>query len=341
MSNTRTVRVAQIGCGYWGPNLLRNLAGIPTCEVGLLVEASPERRSYVTQNFPNVPTRAEAEAAFTDPQIEACVIATPARTHFELARRALEHGKHIFVEKPLAMTVAEVDALAALARPRGLVVMAGHTFLYNAAVRHLRELIVSGELGRIFCIYSQRLNLGILRSDINVMWNLAPHDVAILCYLLGGPPVSVSAVGTDFIQPGIEDVVFMDMEWPDRVRGHVHVSWLDPNKIRSVTVVGSRKMAVYDDVAKDKIAIYDKGIDLVQDEKQGLAYDRPSANRPVHRSGQVVLPALDYPEPLRTELDHFLDCVRTGQEPLTGLSHAREVVRILELGELSLAARRR
>ena len=341
MSNTRTVRVAQIGCGYWGPNLLRNLAGIPTCEVGLVVEASGERRNYVAQNFSNVPTGAEAEAAFTDSSIEACVIATPARTHFELAKRALEHGKHIFVEKPLAMTVAEVDALAALARPRGLVVMAGHTFLYNAAVRHLRELIVSGELGRIFCIYSQRLNLGILRSDINVMWNLAPHDIAILCYLLGGPPASVSAVGTDFIQPGIEDVVFMDMEWPDRVRGHVHVSWLDPNKIRSVTVVGSRKMAVYDDVAKDKIAIYDKGIDLVQDANQGMPYDRPSANRPVHRSGQVVFPELDYPEPLRTEMDHFFDCVRTGNEPLTGLTHAREVVRILELGEQSLAARRR
>jgi predicted dehydrogenase len=325
--------IAQIGCGYWGPNLLRNLAVLPNARVGLVVEAAAERREYVTKNFPGVPVAVEVGRAVDDPAIEAVVIATPARTHFDLARRALRAGKHIFVEKPLAMSVREVDALAAIAREKNRVVMAGHTFLYNSAVRHLRSLVESGELGQLHYAYSQRLNLGIVRSDINVMWNLAPHDVAILCHLFGGPPQQVEARGTAFIQPGIEDVVFMDLVWPGGVRGHVHVSWLDPNKVRGLTLVGSRKMAVYDDMAKEKIMLYDKGADLVPEDRQGMPFDRPPQNRIVHRVGEMTRPALEYPEPLQVELQHFADCIRSGAEPLTGITHARQVVGVLETAQ--------
>lgn len=332
----RKINVAQIGCGYWGPNLLRNLINLPGCRVALLADASAERRQYVQATYPQVPVAAEFEAALADASIDALVIATPARSHFALARRALLAGKHIFVEKPLAMTVAEVDELSAIAARQQRVVMAGHTFLYNSAVRHLRELVRSGELGQIYYVYSQRLNLGVLRSDINVMWNLAPHDVSILCYVLDGSPREVSAVGTAFIQPGIEDVVFMNMVWPGGVRGNVHVSWLDPNKTRCITLVGSKKMAVYDDTAKDKITVFDKGIDLVPGDRQGMPFDYQPFHRVVHRTGAMTKPALDYPEPLQVELSHFLECVRSGAEPLTGVTHAREVVRILEAAQQSL-----
>ena len=332
--------MAQIGCGYWGPNLLRNLISLPSCRIALLVEASAERRQYVQKTYAAVPVAADFEGALQNPDIDALVIATPARTHFSLAERALQAGKHIFVEKPLAMTVAEVDDLAALAAQRQRVVMAGHTFLYNAAVRHLRELVRSEELGQIYYVYCQRLNLGVLRSDINVMWNLAPHDVSILCYVLDGSPVEINAVGTAFIQPGIEDVVFMDLVWPGGVRANVHVSWLDPNKTRSITVVGSKKMAVYDDTAKDKITVYDKGIDLVPDDRQGMPFDHQPFHRVVHRTGAMTRPALEYPEPLQVELAHFIDCVQRGTEPLTGIAHAREVVRILEAAQQSLNRRR-
>ncbi len=337
---SRKITVAQVGCGYWGPNLLRNLVALPECRVAMLVEASAERRAYGQTTFPDIPATADLERALADPAIDALVIATPARTHHGLARRALLAGKHIFVEKPLAMSVAEVDELAAIAVERGRVVMTGHTFLYNSAVRYLRTLVESGELGQVHYVYSQRLNLGIVRSDINVMWNLAPHDVAILCYLLGGPPQQIEARGTDFIQPGIEDVVFLDLVWPNRVRGHVHVSWLDPNKVRSLTLVGSRKMVVYDDMAKDKISVYDKGADLVPEDRQGMPFDRPPVNRIVHRTGAVTLPALDYAEPLHVELSHFLECIRTGATPLTGASHAREVVGVLETAQKSLDRQR-
>lgn len=337
---SRPIVIAQIGCGYWGPNLLRNLTALGGCKVALLAELSAERREYVAKTFSGLPVTAELERALDDPSIDALVIATPARTHHALARRALLAGKHVFVEKPLAMSVAEVDELAALAASRQRTVMVGHTFLYNAAVRHLRALVDSGELGQIHYVYSQRLNLGIVRSDINVMWNLAPHDVSILCYLLGGAPLQVEARGTDFIQNGIEDVVFMDLVWPNRVRGHVHVSWLDPNKVRAITLVGSRKMAVYDDMAKDKIAVYDKGADLVPEDRQGMPFDRPPVNRIVHRTGAVTLPALEYPEPLHVELSHFVDCIRTGATPLTGVAHAREVVGVLESAQRCLDRQR-
>ncbi|QYM77527.1 Gfo/Idh/MocA family oxidoreductase [Horticoccus luteus] len=326
-----TIEIAQIGCGYWGPNLLRNFSAVKGCRVKYLADLSEERRKFVAQSFPATHAIAEIDAILNDREINAVVIATPAGNHFELGRRALLAGKHIFVEKPLATTVAEVDELAQLAAERKLQVMVGHTFLYNSAVRYVRKMIEGGELGELRYIYSQRLNLGRIRSDIDALWNFAPHDIAIIQYWLGDPePEEVTRHGMDFIQPGVQDVVFLNIKYPQKVMANIHVSWLDPQKTRKMVVVGSKKMVVYDDAAEDKIAIYDKGIDRKAVLGQNMDYDKPMSAQFSYRSGDILLPQINFIEPLRAEADHFVDCVRRNVTPLTGIDHARKVVRILE-----------
>jgi predicted dehydrogenase len=323
--------VAQLGCGYWGPNLLRNFAALPGCEVRYVADPSPERRAFVAQTFPRTRAIEAPDAALDDPAVAAVVVATPAATHFALARRALEAGKHILVEKPLATSAAEVDELARCAAGRGLVVMAGHTFVYNPAVRYVKRLIDGGELGEVRYVYSQRLNLGRIRSDIDALWNFAPHDISILQYWLDDrEPSSVVRQGMDYIQAGVDDVVFLNLAYPNKVLANVHVSWLDPQKVRKMTVVGSRKMVVYDDVADDKIAIYDKGIDRKAVLGEHMDFDHPARTTFSYRSGDILLPQVRWEEPLRAEAEHFVDCVRTRKDPLTGIAHARTVVSILE-----------
>lgn len=329
--------VAQIGCGYWGPNLLRNLWANPSCRVKTVIDASADRRSYVESNFPGIATGDDWTDVLRDPEIDAVVVATPASNHYELTRAALLAGKHALVEKPLAMRASEAQELAQLATAQRRVLMAGHTFLYNGAVRHFRELIDKKDAGDIFYFYVQRLNLGQARSDVNAWWNLAPHDVSILLYLMNGEmPESVSATGVDYLQPGIEDVVFARLTWPNRVTAHVHVSWLDPHKVRRMTLVGSRKMVVYDDVADHKISVLDKGFDVVPRAGQEMDYDQPPGVQLVHRAGDVVLPNIKMEEPLKVEVAHFIDCIENDREPLTGPEHARDVVAILEAGQRSL-----
>jgi predicted dehydrogenase len=328
--------LAQLGCGYWGPNLLRNFSTLPGCRVKWVAEPSPERRAYVEQNYPRTETTPEWERAVGDPEVEGVIISTPASTHYALARAALQAGKHVFVEKPLAMSVAEADELLALTA-EGQTLMVGHTFLYNPAVRYVKRLLEEGELGPVYYIYSQRLNLGQVRSDVNAWWNLAPHDVSILLYLMGGElPTSVAAHGVDYIQSGIEDVVFATLTWPSRVTAHIQVSWLDPGKVRKMTLVGSRKMVVYDDVSDDKIAIYDKGVDRVPRAGQRMDYDHFNNFQLLHRAGDVLLPRIQFREPLGLEAAHFVECIQTGQEPLTGGRHGRDVVAVLEAGQQAL-----
>jgi predicted dehydrogenase len=263
------------------------------------------------------------------------VIATPAATHYALTKAALTAGKHVLVEKPVAMSIAEADELVAASA--GRVLMVGHTFLYNAAVRHLKKLIDAGELGTLYYVYSQRLNLGQVRSDVNAWWNLAPHDVSVLLYLRDGAlPARVSARGVDSLRPGVEDVVFATLTWSDRVAANVHVSWLDPSKVRKMTIVGSRKMVVYDDVSEDKIVVLDKGVDRVPRAGERMDYDEPDRYQLVQRAGDVWLPRIDFPEPLKVEVAHFLECIRTGSTPLTDGRHARDVVAVLEAGQRSL-----
>lgn len=326
----QTLVLAQLGCGYWGPNLLRNYSALPGCWVKTVVDASADRRAFVEANFPKTRAAEQASGVFADPEVDAVIIATPAGTHFELARAALQAGKHVFVEKPLATSVAEVDELGRIAAERRLTVMAGHTFIYNAAVRYVKQLIDRGDLGEVRYIYSQRLNLGRIRSDIDALWNFAPHDISIIQYWLNNPePLTVTRQGMDYMQPGIEDVVFLGLTYPGKVMANIHVSWLDPQKVRKMIVVGSRKMVVYDDVADDKIAIYDKGIDVKAALGNRMDFDAqpPQFN---HRSGDILLPQVKFDEPLKIESQHFVDSIRKGQTPLTGIAHARTVVGILE-----------
>lgn len=340
MTSEQRVVVAQFGCGYWGPNLLRNFSAQPGCHVKWVAEQSPERRAYVEANYSRTRTTGEWEMVVGDPEVEAVVIATPASTHYRLAKAALEAGKHVLVEKPLAMTTREADELVSLATTTGRTLMVGHTFLYNEAVRYVKRLLEQGELGQVYYIYSQRLNLGLIRSDVNAWWNLAPHDVSVLLYFMDDElPVAVSAHGMAYIQTGIEDVVFATLTWANGMGAHVHVSWLDPGKVRKMTLVGSRKMIVYDDVSADKVAVLDKGIDRVPRAGEYKDYDSPNAYQLLHRAGDVWLPRTEFQEPLRVEAAHFLHCVRTGETPLTGPKHARNVVAVLEAVDRSVRGR--
>jgi predicted dehydrogenase len=334
MNRNGTV-LAQIGCGYWGPNLLRNFSSLPNCRVKYVVDASPDRRAFVETNFPRTKALETCATVWSDLEITGVVIATPAGTHFQLAKEALLAGKHVFVEKPLATKVSEVDELARLAEERNLVVMVGHTFIYNAAVRYVKKLLDEGELGEIRYIYSQRLNLGRIRADIDALWNFAPHDISIIQYWLGDPaPLGIRRLGMDFIQKGVDDVVFLSLVYPQKIIANIHVSWLDPQKVRKMIVVGSRKMVVYDDIADDKIAIYDKGIDKKAILGQNMDFDHPRPEQFSYRSGDIVLPNISFTEPLRSEAEHFVDCIRSGKQPITGTLHARNVVSILEQANL-------
>ena len=325
------INVAQIGCGYWGPNLLRNLVANPDCDVKWVVEISKDRQEYVSSFYTSVKVTNDIQNAFNDNEVDAIVISTPAESHYKLTIDALKARKHVLVEKPMAINVEEVEEIGVLAKKNNLVAMVGHTFIYNAAVQYVKTLIDSGELGDIRYIYSQRVNLGRIRSDVDALWNLAPHDISIIQYWLNEPkPISVSRNGMAYVQEGVDDVVFMNIEYPDNVIANIHVSWLDPHKIRRMTIVGSEKMVAYDDIAENKIAIYDKGIDRMAVLGEHMDFDDPSTFTFNHRSGDVVLPKIKWQEPLKVEIEHFVDCIQNGAECLTDARHAVKVVNILE-----------
>ncbi|OGW47653.1 MAG: oxidoreductase [Nitrospirae bacterium RBG_13_41_22] len=324
------LNVAQIGVGYWGPNLLRNLVTNKRCHVSKVADLSTERREYVQRLYPRIQVTDDSMQVFHDPLINAVVIATPVATHFQLATESLKAGKHVLVEKPLAQSVAEVEEIGRLSGKNNLVTMVGHTFLFNAAVRYVKKLIDSGELGDIRYIHSQRLNLGRIRSDVDALWNFAPHDISIIQYWLDDPtPLSVLKRGVDFIQNGVGDVFFMNIFYPNKIMANIHVSWLDPRKVRCITVVGSKKMVVYDDMAENKIAIYDKGIDRMAVLGENMDYDKPGFQVFNYRAGDVLLPKIDFQEPLKVEIDHFIDCIEKGIKCITGIDHAKKVVEIL------------
>ena len=330
------VNIGQIGCGYWGPNLLRNFNGLHDCFVKAVAELDDKRADYINRNYPQVKVTKDYQHILDDPEIDAVVVATPARTHYGLAKAILQSNKHAFVEKPLAMTSSEVKELIAIAEEKNRIVMVGHTFEYNVAVRVLKEYISNDEIGDVYYIYSHRLNLGRVRQDVNVMWNLAPHDVSILIYILGIEPTSVSAKGASYIQEGIEDVVFMTLSFPNKIVSHVHVSWLDPNKVRRMTVVGSKKMVVYDDVSDAKIQIYDKGITKENISNSLGEYDTFGKFQLIQRAGDIILPKIDFVEPLQTECSHFVDCILSNKKPLSDGYDALRVVKVLEAAQKSL-----
>ena len=328
------VRIAQIGVGYWGPNLLRNLSSNYDSTVKTVVDTSKERQEFVKKTYPGIYVTDELDPVINDPDIDAVVIATPVASHYDLTIQALNTGKHVLVEKPMATKTDQVREISQLARKKKLVAMVGHTFLFNSAVRYVKSIIESGELGDIRYIYSQRLNLGRIRNDVDALWNLAPHDISIIQYWLNEPePIKIDKIGMDYVQKGIDDVAFMNIAYPNNIMAHIHVSWLDPHKIRKMTVVGSKKMVVYDDIAENKVMIYDKGIDRMAVLGEQMDFDNPVTFSFNHRSGEVFIPVIDWVEPLKIEIDHFLKCIQNNIPCITGPDHAEKVVRILEMAD--------
>ena len=325
------LKVAQIGIGYWGPNLLRNLVNNKNISVMIVSDKSAERRAFVNNKYPDITVTDNNDLIFKSSDIDAVVIATPVISHFDLSMQALRSGKHVLVEKPMASKVKDVRQIGDLAKKNDLVVMVGHTFLFNSAVRHVKSLIDSRELGDIRYIYSQRVNLGRIRNDVDALWNLAPHDISIIQYWLGdSEPVTVNRQGMAYVQKGIDDVVFLNITYPNGVLANIHVSWLDPHKIRRMTIVGSEKMVVYDDIAEDKIIIYDKGIDRIAMLGENMDFDNPGTFTFDNRSGDEFVPKINWVEPLKTEIEHFVDCIKNGTDCITGPLHAAKVVHILE-----------
>ena len=335
-----TVRLALVGLGYWGPNLARNLAVVDGAELVALCDANEDRLRRTGRQYPSARLVPAFEDVLADARIDAVVVATPVETHFELCQAALTAGKHVMVEKPLATSSAECETLIALAEAQGRTLMVGHVFVYNSAVNRVKEYIDTGEIGEVYYVYSQRLNLGQVRHDVNAMWNFAPHDLSILCHWFGTEPTNLAARGHSYLQPGIEDVVFMNMEFPKSVLASVHISWLDPLKVRRMTIVGSEKMVVYDDVSADaKVVVYDRGVtkQLIDKTEASLgSYRTYGEFQLLLRAGDVLIPKLDFVEPLKVECQHFVDCIRTGETPVSDGRQGLWVVRALEAAQRSL-----
>ena len=326
----QSIRVGVIGCGYWGPNLIRNFAELPTASLVGVADLEPDRRDYIKCRYPGVETTDDYWEFFSM-SLDAVVVATPPPTHFPIAKACLEHDLHVLVEKPLTLSSKDALALIDLAKERRRILMVGHTFEYNAAVRALKELIDSGELGDIQYVDAVRVNLGLFQRDLDVIWDLAPHDISILLYLLDANPVLVSAQGADCIFRGKHDIAYLNLEFANRVLAHVRLSWLDPCKVRRITVVGSQKMVVYDDVENlEKIRIYDKGVEAPP------YTDTYGDFQCSYRYGDVVIPNIRFVEPLRVECEHFIKCVTDGRRPLSCGGDGLKVVRVLEAAESSL-----
>ena len=328
----RPVRLAVIGYGDWGKNLVREFSQSPQAKLVACCDIRHERLLGVKKAFPNVRFMTSADEIFADESIEAVVIATSATTHAELTQQALEAGKHVFVEKPIALSPADAVRSIELARVRARCLMVGHLMRYHTAFLALKRLADSGELGSVRYIYTQRLNLGRIRKDENTLWSLAPHDVSMILELFGTMPVRVTAHGARYVQDHLEDVVFVMLEFSDGRIAHIHLSWLDPHKIRKITVVGSQKMVTFDDMEPtEKLRIYDKG--AMRD------YDSYGDWWITLRSGDIQIPRVDLTEPLKLECEHFLECVRTGQRPLTDGDNGLQVLRVLDAAQRSLESR--
>jgi predicted dehydrogenase len=322
------IRIGVVGLGYWGPNLARNFASLPGCELVWLCDGSPETRQEMTIRFPGVPVASSLEQLLTDPALDAVVLATPVPSHADLAVQVLHAGKHCFVEKPLAQTVADGERAVAATEASGRILMVGHLLEYHPGVQMLKQLVDCGELGdRIYYIYGNRLNLGKLRADENALWSLGAHDVSVLLYLAGEEPVELAAHGESYVRAGVEDVVFCFLRFPSGLAAHLHLSWLDPHKERRFTVVGSRRMATFDDMAHEaKLKIYDKGFDE----------DVHGYGEYITRSGEILAPRVANTEPLRIECAHFVDSIRTGEQPRSDGVSGLRVVRVLEQLQSSL-----
>jgi predicted dehydrogenase len=320
-------RIGVVGLGYWGPNLARNFDRLPDSELAWICDASVETRERWGRVFPRARVAGELDELLADDALDAVVVATNVSTHAELARRVLAAGKHCFVEKPLAQSVEDAEAVVDAAREAGCVLMVGHLLEYHPGVERLKDLIDSGELGDVRYVYSERLNLGKLRADENALWSLGAHDVSVILRLAGEEPNECRAVGESYMREGIEDVVFCYLRFPSRLAAHMHLSWLDPHKERRFTVVGSKRMATFDDMEFErKLTVYDKGFDE----------DYSGYGEYIARSGDIFSPRVPNDEPLRIECEHFVECVRRRAEPRSNGEAGLRVVRVLEALQRSL-----
>ncbi|MGH2866102.1 MAG: Gfo/Idh/MocA family protein [Solirubrobacteraceae bacterium] len=327
------LRVGVAGLGYWGPNLARNFAALPDCELVWCCDESQDARARVAAMFPGTRTTGDLADLLADPELDAIVLATPVPTHAELAVRVLEAGKHCFVEKPLALSAADAQRAVAAGEQAGRILMVGHLLEYHPGVEKLKSLADNGELGdQIYYIYGNRLNLGKLRADENALWSLGAHDVSVVLSLAAEEPTEVVAHGEAYVREGVEDVVFCFLRFPSGLAAHLHLSWLDPHKERRFTVVGSRRMATFDDMDLErKLTIYDKGFDE----------DARTYGEYITRSGDVFSPRIANVEPLRVECEHFVHCALTGEQPRSDGQSGLRVVRVLEALQQSLEASRR
>jgi predicted dehydrogenase len=332
--NVKLLRIAVIGAGHWGPNLIRNFHNHQTSEVAWVVDRDEARLELTRNRYPEVRMSSDAAAPLADPEVDAVVIATPTVTHAELAAAALRAGKHVLVEKPIATHASEAEELCALAESTGRILMVGHVFLFNNAIRRVKDYLAEAKLGQVFYISMVRTNLGPIRMDVNAAWDLAAHDVSIANYWLEALPASVAAHGGSWINAGIEDAVFAHLWYPGGVMVNLHVSWLSPRKVRDITIVGENGMLTFDDMnLSEPVRLYDK---QVTERRTPGFIDTFASFRTSIREGDILIPRVGASEPLRTECDHFLDCVATGTQPLADGKSGAAVVRVLEALDRSL-----
>ncbi|MDZ4700277.1 MAG: Gfo/Idh/MocA family oxidoreductase [Rhodothermales bacterium] len=324
------ITIGVIGCGYWGPNLIRNFKKTAGCQVTVCCDRDESRLQRITHLFPDIPTTADYEEVLAS-DVDAVVIATPVRTHYPLAKAFLERGKHVFVEKPLTPSSVECQDLIDIADARGLALMVGHTFEYTAAVNKIKQIVQSGEIGEVLYINSTRVNLGLFQKDINVIWDLAPHDISIISYVLGKEPISVNAQGRSHFADGIEDVAMTTLQYQDGPIAFIRNSWIDPNKVRSMIFVGSKKMLEYDDISpNEKVKIYDKGVE------KPAYYDDFGAFQFSYRYGDIYIPRIEEYEALGAECAHFVECIQTGATPRSDGHSGMRVTRAIEAACQSL-----
>jgi predicted dehydrogenase len=328
---SKTIKVGVVGCGYWGPNLVRNFRSLKECTLKMMCDISQARLNHLRELYPEVEGETNYDNMLKNGGVDAVVVATSVRLHFPMAKAALLAGKHVMIEKPMAASAAQCEELIAIAEEKGLVLMVGHTFLYSPAVKKIKEIVDRGDLGDILYICARRLNLGLFQKDINVAWDLAPHDISIVLHLLQEFPESVNCRGSAHVTPGIEDVTSMSLLFSKNRSAIIHSSWLDPRKVREMTIVGSKRMIVYDDVAlQEKIRIFDARVE------HPPHYDTFAEFHYAYHYGDTYAPYLKQEEPLKTECQHFLDCIRDGKVPLSSGKRGLELVRILEASSASL-----
>ncbi len=324
------IGIAVVGTGDWGANLVRNFANLPGTRLVSVCDADGLRLAKTAAQYPGVRAVGDVADVARDPEVQGVVVAASAVSHYPLAKALLEAGKDVYVEKPLTLEVAHAEELCRLARSKDRVLMVGHLLLYHPGVQYLKKMVTEKAIGDLLYIYCQRVNLGKVRTDENALWSFAPHDLSVILHLMDQEPVDVAARGAAFLQPGVEDVVFVDLRFPGGQTAHVHVSWLDPHKLRKFTVVGSQKMVVFDDMeASEKIRIYDKAV-----ERMGQVVSYGDAL--TVRSGDILIPKISLQEPLRLECLHFVECVRDRKRPLTDGVGGLRVVKVLDAAQRSL-----